>query len=63
MIKVPLQPAVQVENAWFNDLIDEVIIIIPPKENPYLMTFDNENRAHFFTLKGKVDSFLLNLVK
>ncbi|MBS4208662.1 hypothetical protein [Bacillus sp. FJAT-50079] len=63
MIKVPLQPAVLVENSLFHDLVDEVIIIIPPKEDPYLMMFDNENKPHFFTFKGKVDPILLKLGK
>ncbi|EKN70949.1 group-specific protein [Neobacillus bataviensis LMG 21833] len=47
-----------VKNQWFNDLEDEVMIIIPGQEHPYLMTFDNENQPIFLTFQGDTCKFL-----
>jgi hypothetical protein len=58
MVKVPLQPNVMVENQWFNDLVDEVIIIFPYQEKPYLLIFDSENKPYFFTFEADTDKFL-----
>ncbi|MEK3886440.1 hypothetical protein [Bacillus sp. FSL K6-3431] len=58
MIKIPLKPNIMVKNQWFNDLADEVIIIFPGQENPYLMVFDDENRPYFFTFEGDTTKFL-----
>ncbi|MFJ7729305.1 hypothetical protein ACIQXV_24685 [Neobacillus sp. NPDC097160] len=32
VIKIPLEPNVTVKNQWFNDLVDEVMIIFPVQE-------------------------------
>lgn len=63
MIRIPLEPTVIVKNQWFNDLVDEVTIIFPGQENPYLMVFDDENRPHFLIYEGDTANFLslLNL--
>ncbi|MCL6624228.1 MAG: hypothetical protein K6T17_06380, partial [Fimbriimonadales bacterium] len=59
MIKVPLEPSIMVENQWFNDLVSEVIIIFTSEEEPYIMIFDDENRAHFLTSEGDLVQLLL----
>lgn len=59
MIKVPLEPSIMVENQWFNDLVNEVIIIFTSEEDPYIMIFDDENRAHFLTSEGDLVQLLL----
>ncbi|MDP5273860.1 hypothetical protein [Chengkuizengella axinellae] len=60
MIKIPLDPEILVKNQWLNKLLDEVIIIFPTQENPYLMVFDN-NRPLFFNFEGDTQSFLEKL--
>ncbi|WP_316569460.1 hypothetical protein [Neobacillus sp. YIM B06451] len=52
MIKVPLEPSVRVKTQLFTGLVDEVIIIFPPYENPHLMFFDDKGRALAFNFKG-----------
>jgi len=61
MIKIPLEPSYQLKNKWISDLIDEVIIIIPEDEAPYLITFDDENNPYFFTFKIKIAALLNTL--
>lgn len=58
MIRIPLEPTIKVGNQWFVDLVDEVTIIIPNQEKPYLMVFDDENRPHFLTLEGDMEKIL-----
>ena len=58
LVKIPLTPSVQLENKWVNTLIDQVIIIIPEDEKPYLLIIDNENKPHFFTIKTEMDTLL-----
>jgi hypothetical protein len=59
MIKIPLEQSVQIQNKWMNSLVDEIIIISSKEENPYLLTFDDENHAHVFTFKGGNTDILL----
>lgn len=61
MIKIPIEPPQQVKNKWINDLIDEVTIIIPEEEEPYLLIFDDENKSYFLTFQTKIDTLLNNL--
>ncbi|KPH77624.1 MULTISPECIES: hypothetical protein [Bacillaceae] len=61
MIKIPLEPSYQLENKWINALIDEVIIIIPETEKPFLLIFDDENNSYFFTFQIKIDKLLKTL--
>jgi len=58
VIKIPLEPNVMVKNQWFNDLVDEVMIIFPGQEHPYFMIFDNENQPYFLTFQGDTSKFL-----
>lgn len=61
MIKVPLEPSIVVKNQWFNDIVDEVIILFSGQEDPYLMIFNDENRPFFFTFKGDTANFLRSI--
>lgn len=54
MVKIPIEPSFQLENKWVNALIDEVIIIIPEDEKPYLLIFDDENKSYFLPSKQKL---------
>ena len=61
IVKIPLSPSLRLENKWVNTLIDEVIIIIPENEKPYLLIFDDEKKPHFFTIKLEMDTLLKTL--
>lgn len=58
MIKIPLEPPIAVKNEWMDSLVDEVIVIFPKGEKPYLMMFDDENQYHFLQFKGSADDLL-----
>lgn len=62
MIRIPLEPNIMVRNKWFDDLVDEVTIILPSQENPYLMIFDDENKPFFLTFEGNIENLLDLLV-
>ena len=53
MIKIPLSKPVSITNQWLHTTIDEVLILLPLKENPYIMLYDDENNPHFYYVKGK----------
>jgi hypothetical protein len=55
MVKIPLEPSVQINNKWLNDLVNEVIIIFPIDDEPFLLVFDDENHPLFFNFKGNTD--------
>ena len=61
IVKIPLTLSLRLENKWVNTLIDEVIIIIPENEKPYLLIFDDENKPHFFIIKKEIDTLLKTL--
>lgn len=58
MVKIPLDPAIEVKNQWLEDLVSEVIVIFPEYENPHIMLFNNENMPYFFKFDGSVDKLL-----
>ncbi|QOY35490.1 hypothetical protein AWH56_022845 [Anaerobacillus isosaccharinicus] len=58
MIKIPLEPSIQIENKWMNALVDEAVLVIPEGEDPYLLIFNDENNPFFFTFEGKIDELL-----
>lgn len=61
MIKVPLESPFEIKNQWTNSFVDEVVIIFPKDESPYLLIFDNKDNPIFFTFKGDIDIFLKDL--
>ncbi|WP_010281266.1 hypothetical protein [Bacillus timonensis] len=58
MIRIPVEPTIMIRNKWFDDLVDEVTIIFPEQEKPYLMLFDDENKPYFLTFKGNTAKIL-----
>ena len=57
-IKIPLNPAVRVQGKWLDTLVDEVYIIIPENEPPFLMVFEDKskNKLSCFPFKGNIDT-------
>ncbi|MFD1779205.1 hypothetical protein ACFSFW_11045 [Fredinandcohnia salidurans] len=58
MVRIPLEPNIMIRNKWFDDLVDEVTIILPSQEDPYLMLFDDENKPFFLTFEGNTEKLL-----
>ncbi|WP_075981874.1 hypothetical protein [Bacillus massilinigeriensis] len=58
MIKIPLEPQVLVKNQWMESYVNEIIIVFPIKEQPYLMLFDDENNSHFLYFEGDTKALL-----
>ena len=52
MIKIPLSKPVSITNQWLQTTIDEVLILLPLNEKPYIMLYDDENNPHFYYVKG-----------
>lgn len=61
MIKIPLESPLEIKNQWINSFVDEVVIILPKDESPYLLIFDNKDTPLFFTFKGNVNKLLKSL--
>lgn len=62
IIKVPLEPNIMIENEWIHGLVDQVMIIYPENNYPYLLVFDEENSPHFFTFHGEALGLLLKVL-
>lgn len=51
IIKIPLNPAVNVSNQWLDRVVDKVFIILPENEDPYLLILDEKERPLFYTFE------------
>ncbi|MBS4175044.1 hypothetical protein [Bacillus sp. FJAT-49736] len=58
MIKVPLHPAVHIQNQWLRGKVDQVILIFPPNEHPFYLVMDKRHRPHLFNIEGETDTLL-----
>lgn len=56
MVKIPLDPAIQVSNQWINTVVDELIIFFPEEEEPFIMVYDDENNTYFFSIDKKINT-------
>lgn len=54
-IRIPLNPAVNVHSKWLNAVVREVYIIIPEKDRPFYMIFEDEKKLLCFQFNGDVD--------
>lgn len=61
MVKIPLDKAIPLKNDYFDDLVNEVILIFPEYENPHMMVVNDENRPYFFSFTKSVDQILTML--
>lgn len=55
-IKIPLEPSVKIHGKWLNTFVDEIIIMFPQNERPFLMVFEKENNLVCFTFKGDTNT-------
>ncbi|MBU5593124.1 hypothetical protein KQI89_15350 [Clostridium sp. MSJ-4] len=61
MIKIPFETPAMIKNQWINAFVDEIIVIFPEQEDPYLLVFDNKDRTIFLSFKGNTDLLLKHL--
>lgn len=63
MVKIPLDPPITVKNEWFNDFVNEAVLIFSyEEEDPYILIWDDENHPHFYTIKASTET-LMKLLK
>lgn len=64
LIKVPLSKNVYLNTAIFQGEVNEAILVFSKSEEPFILLFDEEQRAMFFYLKlNLADFYLKNLLK
>lgn len=65
--KIPLKPAVEVSNKWLNEYgifsVNEVFIIFPGTDTPYLLVLDSNYRPLFFNFEQGAKSDLLDKIQ
>ncbi|MGP4071862.1 hypothetical protein ACTWQB_04845 [Piscibacillus sp. B03] len=61
MVKIPLDPTITIDNEWLQSEVDTVIIIQPENEDPYLLTFDENNRPRVFLFDSPIEGLLEQL--
>lgn len=54
-IRIPLDPAVKVQNKYLNALVNEIYIIVPENEPPFFMIFESEDKLSCFPFNGDLD--------
>lgn len=54
-VKIPLDPAVKVTGKYLNSTVNEVFVIVPENEPPFLLIFEKENKLSCFLFKGSID--------
>lgn len=55
VVKVPLDPAVKVKGKFLNAEVSEVYILVPEKEPPCYLIFENENKLSSFPFNGDIE--------
>lgn len=55
-IKLPIEPAIEVKYEYLNTLVNEVYIIIPEKDLPFFMIFENQNKLSCFPFNGDIEA-------
>ena len=61
-IAIALENFVKIEGKWLNAFVNEVIIIFPEQEPPFLVVIDDKDRLVCFGFKGDT-SLLLKIIK
>ncbi|HEX3028054.1 MAG TPA: hypothetical protein VHT34_01830 [Clostridia bacterium] len=50
--RIPLEMPVMLQSQWLKNIVNEVFVIFPAKEKPYLLILDEKSRPLFYTFKG-----------
>lgn len=57
-IRIPLEPSIKIHQPLLSAVVDEIIIMFPEDEKPFLLLFENENKLMCFTFEGDTNSLL-----
>lgn len=57
-VRVPLDPPVKAHIKNGIRTVDEVIVMFPDNESPFLMVFEDDNNMMCYSFKGDTDSLL-----
>ena len=58
MIKIPFETPVLVQNEYLKDFVEQVILIFPEQQAPYLLFLDEDQRPQVYYFKGETDNLL-----
>lgn len=62
IIRVPFDPATEVKNTWLSDYgiktVDQVFILFPEEDVPYLLVLDENRRPFFYNFEGNTKALL-----
>ncbi|MFC0270653.1 hypothetical protein ACFFIX_04205 [Metabacillus herbersteinensis] len=63
LVKVPLTKSFKVKNKWFDEIVNEVIIVYSPATNvpQKIILFTDENKPMFFDVKNDLTQLLKEL--
>jgi|SRR5690625_3080346 len=54
-IRFTFKPEIPIENDFFDSLLSELYLIIPEKDSPFFLIFNEENKALCFKFSGDLD--------
>ena len=54
-VKIPLDPSIKVQTKSLIAIVDEVYVIIPKSNPPFLMIFENKDKLTCFPFYGDID--------
>lgn len=58
MVKIPFEPPFKVKHPLFENKVDEVILIFPAAEDPFLLVFTSEQKTRFFHFSADTEPLL-----
>lgn len=61
IIRIPLEPAVNVKNRWIDHKVEELFVIFTEQVHPYLLVLDDDQRPFFYTFNGNTGDLLREL--
>jgi hypothetical protein len=54
-VRVPLDPAVIVHSRWLKSIVTDVYIIVPEKDPPFYLIFDDDYNLCCFSFNGDIE--------
>lgn len=60
-IGIHLEPAEKIQGKWLNVIVEEVIIMFPQEEPPFLVLIDEENKLVCYRFQGDTNKLLKEL--
>jgi len=60
-VRIPINPSIKVQGKWLNTFVNEVYLIIPQNDTPFLMIFENKDKLSCFPFNGDVNKLSISL--